>query len=180
MNDKSVIAINFDSGACESVLPEKYKQRQLITGLNMIAPRKYYTASGEEVVSNQTGNLNGEVIANGRTICMRGRIAGVKKPLLSATECMEKTNSLCVMGAKAGILIQRNSALGQRLEWAIAREIEKESESSLAASSIPLQAEAGVMNIYVRASKTEDASSASISQFDGQEGQPFQARTGRA
>ena len=146
----TTVPINFDTGACATAIPESWVSSPGILQDVGEGPQKvYYAANGSEVRSSQKATLVGKISSTGMMIKAPGSVAPIKKMLLSGVQAMRASDSMGILGAKGGLLIQRKTPLGRRVEEEINKILLETSKEDISRSTVPLKEANGVLNIYV-------------------------------
>ena len=135
------VKFNLDTGAAQTAVPKDWvKDKVTVTGASEVI---FKTASGELVPSEGTGTFEG-FGESGMRCRVRGAIADVHKPLVSAHKCLG-FGRIAVLDENGGQLVPVNSKAGRAIQGIINR-----SRAAEVKTWLPVYQEKGVYNFYLR------------------------------
>ena len=135
------VRFNLDTGAAQTaVLKDWVNDTVTVARASEVI---FKTASGELVASEGTGTFE-EFGESGMRCCVRGAIADVHKPLVSAHKCL-RFGRIAVLDENGGQLVSLNSKAGRATQGIINRSAAAEVKTWL-----PVYQEKGVYNFYFK------------------------------
>ena len=135
------VRFNLDTGAAQTAVPKDWVDDKVtVTGASEVI---FKTASGELVPSEGTGTFVG-FGESGMRCRVRGAIADVHKPLVSAHKCLG-FGRIAVLDENGGQLVPVNSKAGRAIQGIINRATAAEAKTWL-----PVYQERGVYNFYLK------------------------------
>ena len=150
------VRFNLDTGAAQTAVPKDWVNDKItVTGNSEVV---FKTASGELVPSEGTGTFEG-FGERGMRCRVRGAIADVHKPLVSAHKCLG-FGRIAVLDENGGQLVPVNSKAGRAIQGIVNRVSAAEAKTWL-----PVYQERGVYNFYLKrkaGKKPANASSAEV------------------
>ena len=135
------VRFNLDTGAAQTAVPKDWvTDKVTIAGAGEVILK---TASGELVPSEGAGTFEG-FGESGVRCRIRGAIADVHKPLVSARECLG-FGRIAVLDEDGGQLVPMNSKAGNAIQGILNRSTVAEMKTWL-----PVDQERGVYNFYLK------------------------------
>eukprot|EP00434_Breviolum_minutum_P042976 symbB.v1.2.038276.t1/scaffold5896.1/size48089/1 len=135
---------NFDTGAAQTAIPEKWNAIKVKPGSTVT----FKTASGELVPGQGTGVYEGSD-ENGGRCRISGPVTNVHKPLVSAYRCMSK-GRLLVLDENGGHIVPLNTPVAYDIQKALKKASWKQKQRW-----IPVYQENGIYNFYLKGKSPE-------------------------
>ena len=100
--------------------------------------------------------MRGTTVTN-RYVSYRGTLVpGLRRPLLGGQEVNQKLNAMTVLGSSGGLVIERNTELGRKLEKSMNSIMHSMVRKKIEEQTIPLSVEEGVYNLWLKHSGPGD------------------------
>ncbi|CAK0837809.1 unnamed protein product, partial [Prorocentrum cordatum] len=138
VDDKGWVKVNFDSGCASSVIP-----REWTPATSAPSSQRFKTAS-DGIIADEGGGVLEGINENGARMRIAGRRAAVTKPLISASEMLNKR--IGILDESCGMVIEKGSTAGR----AIMKLVAELKEAGALENNIRLHQERGVYNAYLK------------------------------